>query len=195
MSHREPVEGADAAGASPRSGDSQEEIIRQDTGLVWGVKESFLAYVSRWPGSSVSLAPGSGQLLDGRFYFAPDPLTPPGGFWFRGGFRLQAHGGLLDLSMADPRVEASGVHLHLTGETWNEGTWERLRFADLDWPADQRDKAAGLVDTGDSAVRTITVAARLHPDATALFDETYSAGEELAPLIIRSHQGSGPRST
>lgn len=171
-----------------QSNEAEGAVTRRDTGLVWGIKDSFLAYVGRMPDTSVSLAPGSGQLPDGRFYFSPDPDAPAGGFWFRGGFRLRAHGGLLDLSLADPRVEEQdGCHL-LTGETWNLGTWERIRFAELDWPNRPEDQGAGQTDKNDAAVRTFTATARLHPDATGLFEDTYPAREPLAPLVIRMPQ-------
>ncbi|WP_176697502.1 HtaA domain-containing protein [Arthrobacter koreensis] len=108
-------------------------LTRRDTGLVWGLKESFLAYVAGCPDGSVELSPGTGQLPDGSFYFSPDPDAPAAALHFRGGVRLRAHGGMLDVSLADPRVEGTDGRLLLTAETWKDGVWQRIPFADVSW--------------------------------------------------------------
>lgn len=149
-------------------------MVRRDTGLVWGLKDRFLDYVERWPGSTVDLAPGSGRLPDGRFYFAPDPQRPAGAWWFRGGLRIRAHEGLLDVTVADPRVEARGSAHVLTADTWNEDRWERLVFADL-----------ACARTAEDGILVVTATASLHHEATGVFDGTYVAGEDLAPVHLR----------
>ncbi|MFC7859422.1 HtaA domain-containing protein [Arthrobacter koreensis] len=228
-------------------------LTRRDTGLVWGLKESFLAYVAGCPDGSVELSPGTGQLPDGSFYFSPDPDAPAPALHFRGGVRLRAHGGMLDVCLADPRVEGTDGRLLLTAETWKDGVWQRIPFADVSWePAvavsdgagggagtdgggsagagsagggtagggsagagsggggsagagsggggSAGDGAAGNgtaghgmagagaaagVATRDGEVRTLLAQTRLHPEATALFDDTYAAGEVLSLLMVR----------
>jgi len=168
--------------------DIEPEVVRKDTGLVWGIKESFLDYVRNWPGSTVDLAPGSGWLPDGRVYFSPDPQRPPISCRFRGGVRLRAHGGLLDVTIADPRIESHDQGYVLTAETWKSDTWQRIRFADLRWQQTGQVETVEhtSLDTGD--VKTFIAAASLHPEATVLFDNTYPAGELLAPVVIRIEQ-------
>lgn len=159
-------------------------LTRRDTGLVWGLKDSFLAYVAGCPDGSVELSPGTGQLPDGRFYFSPDPDAPPEALHFRGGVRLRAHGGMLDVCLADPRVDEASGQSVLSAETWKDGVWQRIPFADVSWaPA-----VAGTDDdgAGDGTVRTLLAETRLHPEATALFDDTYPAGEILSPLLVRT---------
>lgn len=160
-----------------------ETLTRRDTGLVWGLKDSFLAYVAGCPDGTVELSPGTGQLPDGSFYFSPDPAAPPAALHFRGGVRLRAHGGMLDVCLADPRVDEISGQPVLTAETWKDGVWQRISFADLSWlPA-----VAGTDDdAGDGTVRTLLAETRLHPEATALFDDTYPAGEVLSPLLVRT---------
>ena len=166
-------------------------MARRDTGLVWGLKESFLDYVAGCPDGSVELSPGTGQLPDGRFYFSPDPSAPPAALHFCGGVRLRAYGGMLDVCLMDPRVEESAGGAALSAETWKEGLWQRIRFADLTWaPALP---GQGTETAADATVRTMAAGTRLHPDATALFDYTYAAGEVLSPLVLRTLQEGAVR--
>lgn len=163
-------------------------VTHRDTGLAWGIKGSFLEYVERWPESSVELAPGTGRLPDGRFYFTPDPERPDGQWWFRGGVRLRAHGGLLDVSLADPRLERGAAGPVLTAETWVEGQWRRIPFAELQWtegePEAEIEPASGTV-SADGQVQMVTAAVRLHAEAAPVFDGTYPSGVELAALQVR----------
>lgn len=160
---------------------AQGGTTRRDTGLAWGVKGSFVDYVERWPEASVELAPGTGRLPDGGFYFTPDPERPVGARWFRGGVRLRAHGGLLDVSLADPRVEDHGSGHVLTAETWIDGRWGRVPFAELQWPETPVPETAGA----GPGVHMVTAGARLHPEAVPVFDGTYPAGTGLEPVRVR----------
>jgi hypothetical protein len=45
--------------------------------------------------------------------------------------------------------------------------------------------AAAGVAARDGEVRTLLARTRLHPEATALFDDTYAAGEVLSLLMVR----------
>lgn len=165
------------------------ELVRRDTGLVWGIKKSFMEYVSGWPGSTMDLAPGSGWLADGLVYFSPDPQRPTPALWFRGGVRLRAHDGMLDVTVSDPRVDEQDNRYLLTGETWNDGTWDRIPLAELHWQGNTEVEDAEPTNPGEGAIQTFTATALLHPDATGLFDNTYPAGEPLSPLTIRMEQG------
>lgn len=167
---------------------TDDDVVRRDTGMVWGIKESFMQYVRGWPGSTMDLAPGSGWLDDGQVYFSLDQQRPSGGLWFRGGVRLRAHGGLLDVTVADPRVEERDNQSLLTAETWSEGSWQRIPFAELQLNDASETDAGQQSNIGEDVVSTFMARARLHPEATALFDDTYPAGEPLSSLMIRAEQ-------
>lgn len=83
------------------------------TSLSWGVKQSFRSYVQATGG--VTEVGGGAELdADGAFTFAGSPdggLTldeagkPSGQGGFLGEVKFEAHGGMLKVFLADPRVE------------------------------------------------------------------------------------------
>lgn len=164
------------------------QLLRRDTGLVWGVKETFLDYIRGWPGSTMDLAPGSGWLTDGRVYFSPDSHSPAANWWFRGGVRFRAHGGFLDVTVSDPRIETHNQGYYLTAETWNDGTWKRTLFAELHWQHVDEGEKLERSGCGEDEIQTYIARAYLHTEATKLFDNTYPAGELLAPVVVRTAQ-------
>lgn len=133
------------------------------------------------PDTEVQLGPGSGQLLDGRFYFSLDSSRTYGDtravHQFRGAVRYRAHAGMLDVTICDPRLERSGDGIWaMSIETWQEGQWCRVSFMDcrlLD--ADQH----------DGRVITLRFATSITDVARSLFDDTYAAGEPFDDVELR----------
>ncbi|GGV36329.1 hypothetical protein GCM10010182_70560 [Actinomadura cremea] len=169
----------------PDTATDQGGIVYRDLGLVWGVKSSLLSYLAALPDTEVQLEPGSGRLLDGRFYFSLDRSSTNGGTGgphrFRGAVRFRAHAGMLDVTICDPRFEASGHGTWaMSIETWQEGRWVRIPF--MDCRLSDADRRGGRV----VALRFAT---SLTDAARSLFDDTYAAGEPFDDAELRLPAG------
>ena len=78
-------------------------------GLTWGIKRSFVRYVSFLPDVSVSIANGAEATNGSFFTFAPnggelDPHTGFGTLHFKGEVHMSGHGGMMQLRIVDPWI-------------------------------------------------------------------------------------------
>lgn len=78
--------------------------------LLWAVKASLMGYVAAQADGAIDVTGDAKRLDDGRFRFplAPRPGEPTDVLMFRGGIRLYAHGGLMDVRLEDPWISMSG---------------------------------------------------------------------------------------
>lgn len=137
--------------------------------LLWGVKASFLGYLSRSGGSVALTEPA--VYVDGVFGF---PRTgdgeTEGTLSFAGGVRFLAHGGLLDVRLDSPNVTL-GATPDLSVVTSIAGGSQRLVIADL--------------RVSEASVATDLVCiATLSEHGALLFESTYPQGTELDPVLI-----------
>ncbi|WP_460774683.1 HtaA domain-containing protein [Microbacterium sp. GXF7504] len=77
--------------------------------LVWGVKASLLAYVRGMGGGAVET---TGVVKEPSGFAFPG--TDGDGHTFSGSVRLTAHGGIMDVTLADPAIVPDGEHWQLT---------------------------------------------------------------------------------
>ncbi|MGI8393224.1 HtaA domain-containing protein [Leucobacter sp. W1038] len=75
--------------------------------LHWGIKASFLRYLSEMSDGSVEAVPPA-SFDDGKGAFPSAPAQSPGILRFRGGIRFTGHGGLLNLTVDSPALEQRG---------------------------------------------------------------------------------------
>ncbi|WP_395640167.1 HtaA domain-containing protein [Pseudolysinimonas sp.] len=155
--------------------------------LTWGFKESFRAYIDG------SIANGEWTTADGADYETPvftwatgsggyDAETGDADLAFTGSVRFTGHGGVLDTTIANPRVVIDGdravLLLDVTGTT-QDGTpvsSAGIEFAELDLADAEQVGGGDLVAfTGIPAVLT---------DAGAAAFGTYPAGEALDPIDL-----------
>ena len=157
----------------------------EDATLTWGFKESFRAYISG------TIANGEWTVSDGATYETPHfGFSGGSGTYgeaervvsFAGAIRFTGHGGILDTTVANPRLDLGGgsgsgtLYLDVSGTT-QEGEpvdesavpFARLVFDD------------GVAE-GD-VLRFEDVAATLTDEGAATFG-TYEAGETLDPLTV-----------
>lgn len=168
--------------------------------LRWGIKRSFISYLSRLPDGSVSADAGASIVSGSYFQFAPDcgglvgeagsadPGTAedptPAGVGtagirrFRGQVRLSGHHGMMSLFVADPwlEIDAGGAVLSVADPGQMPGSGARLELLRLAVP-----KVAG---TAVAVTRWTELPARLAPAAVDLFNGQYAAGEEMDPVFL-----------
>ncbi|CAH0288569.1 hypothetical protein SRABI26_04158 [Arthrobacter sp. Bi26] len=174
--------------------------------LRWGIKRTFISYLSRLPDGSVSADSGASIVSGSYFQFAPDgggpageagsPADPrtaedptPAGIGtagirrFRGQVRLSGHHGMMSLFVADPWLEfdAEGAVLSVADPGQAPGSGARLELLRLAVP-----KVAGTQVAGPEAAGTdwTELPAQLAPAAVDLFNGQYAAGEEMDPVFL-----------
>lgn len=156
--------------------------------LDWGFKESFRAYIDG------SIANGEWTAADGATYETPlfSWVTGAGGYdaesgdadlAFSGWVRFTGHGGVLDTTIANPRVVIDGdravLLLDISGTTQSGEAVAQtgVEFAELDLAAAEQGGGGDLVAfTGIPATLTAAGAAAFG---------TYPAGEALDPVDLR----------
>jgi hypothetical protein len=153
--------------------------------LRWGIKRSFISYLSRLPDGSVSAEAGASIVSGSYFQFDPDGgasasevgspavSVPEGVRKFRGQVRLSGHHGMMSLFVANPWLEfgADGAVLSVADPQHAPGSGHRLELLRLTVPS-----VAGTDWT--------ELPAQLAPDAVELFNGQYAAGEEMDPVFL-----------
>jgi hypothetical protein len=161
--------------------------VVDDASLTWGFKESFRSYISG------SIANGEWVVADGATYAVPDfgwsagtggydPETGEGSLAFAGSIAFTGHGGVLNTTVANPRVRFDGATtatllLDVSGTTQDGAAVDSksVEFATLDL-------TGALADDGSAF--TVTDAAATLTDAGAAAFGTYPSGEALDPVTL-----------
>lgn len=146
--------------------------------LTWGVKASFLGYVEAVEGS-VTLSEGATRNEDGTFVFSAVPggdlaIAPDGSasgaMRFQGTITFDAHGGMLNSTLAELGIEVGEDGLVLTA---------------LEAPMNQ-DRCAiaklGPVEIGPDDV--ITMRSEITLDGMFQIADNYPPGTELDPVRL-----------
>lgn len=147
-------------------------------GLTWGIKRSFVRYVSFLPDVSVSIEGGAEATNGSYFNFAPnggelDPHTGYGTLHFKGEVRMSGHGGMMRLDILDPWVALTphGATLGIYAGAATGG----IVLATLELPPPEALKTGTLWQD---------VPTFLAPGGVALFNDQYPVGQEMDPLFI-----------
>lgn len=146
--------------------------------LSWGVKQSFRSYMDA-AGGTVAVTGAAARAPDGGFLFpgasestlakGPDGrLTGVGRF--AGQVSFNAHGGMLDVVLTDPWVEATDAGLVLTVA---QSGGRRVAFAKLD---------AGAMTT--EADGTVALPAAITLDGMFILGDHYPPGTALDPVRL-----------
>ena len=145
--------------------------------LIWGVKESFRAYVEA-AGGSITLSDGASTTEDGAFVFQAQPGgdleinadgSATGSMRFQGTVTFEAHGGMLKSTLTELGLEAGEQGLLLTVL---EGPMNKSRCA--------------VAEVGELAVaeNTITAQTRITMDGMYQIADNYPPGTELDVLRL-----------
>lgn len=150
------------------------------TGLIWGIKDSFLAYLGRMPDLRSSVTDGAMVTPAGGYYFPflsgdrYDAAAGQGELEFGGDVRFSGHHGMLFVRLAEPWVSFDGDRATLSVVT--SATTGRVSLLDL---------AAGAWSEHYGARAWPNVPTTLRPEGLELFNEVYPAGEPFAPVDLR----------
>ncbi|MCG2621278.1 HtaA domain-containing protein [Arthrobacter sp. I2-34] len=152
-------------------------------GLTWGLKRSFISYLSRLPDRAVSATRGASVIESSLFNFSPDggtfdPQTGLGTMRFRGDVRLSGHYGMMFVHIADPWIEFAADHA-----TFSIAKTQGLGSENPRLPLAMLDVAAPTPAGGSYVWDGLPIA--LAPEGTSIFDDQYPAGQPMDPLFIR----------
>ena len=150
-------------------------------GLSWGIKRSFIDYISGLPDGSVSATEGATVAGASLFYFSPessdyDVARGTGVLRFRGDVRLAGHHGMLLVRILDPWITFTSGSGVLSISTGDGGGQDRTVVAYLS-PSKPLDADGSLVWEHVDVV--------ISPEGSDLFDGQYAAGQPMDPLSIR----------
>ncbi len=148
--------------------------------LGWGVKQSFRGYVEG-VGGTIEVDSGAARDDEGAFTFSAAPgegLTlgadgkPTGRGDFVGEVRFEAHGGMLKVFLADPRVEIgpSGATITVADSPARD---IRVALADLDM-------AAAKEEGGE-----VVIPSKLSKDGWRVLGDHYPMMTPLDPVRLR----------
>ena len=145
--------------------------------LSWGVKQSFRGYIEA-AGGAVAVTGGAERAPDGGFLFPEGPEStlaqePDGRLTgvgrFQGEVSFQAHGGMLNVVLTDPWVEATETGLILSVA---ESPTRRVTFAKLD--------AAAMTTEADATV----LPAAITLDGMFILGDHYPPGTVLDAVRV-----------
>lgn len=150
-------------------------------GLSWGIKRSFIDYITGLPDGSVSATAGATVAESFMFCFSPessdyDVARGTGVLRFRGDVRLGGHHGMLLVRLLDPWISFTSGSGVLSISTGDGGGHDRTVVGFLS-PSKPRDADGLLVWEHVDVV--------ISPEGSELFDGQYAAGQPMDPLIIR----------
>jgi hypothetical protein len=151
------------------------------SGLSWGLKQSFRAYVES-AGGSIETAEGATRTADGAFAFSVAPgqaleLSVDGKLQgvgrFVGEVRCEAHGGMLKVFLADPSIEIgpAGAFVAVADTHARD---RRVELAQLDLAA------ATIAEDG-----AWVIPAKLARDGWQVLGDHYPPSTPLDPVRVR----------
>ncbi|MEU7382124.1 MULTISPECIES: HtaA domain-containing protein [unclassified Streptomyces] len=134
--------------------------------LCWSIRQSFERYVLA-AGGTVSC--GDGARREGDVFVFDGERMAEGSYRFTGSVRFEAHGGFLDVLIADPMVECADGDARMTVAVSPEPSGRRVHLA----------RVVDLAGT-EPAVANL----RLTVEGARLLGDVYSPGDLLDPLRI-----------
>jgi hypothetical protein len=160
------------------------QSVTETTGLLWGIKTSFVSYLKGMPDMRSSISGGATVTSRGRFLFPLassedyDVSTNRGVLKFTGDLRFSAHFGMLFVAFIDPwvSIDDNGAQLSVADPDSYPDATVRLPMVDLAAP---QSHDHGPLRTWQGTNTT------LRAEAVAFFNEVYAVGEEFDPLDMR----------
>ncbi|MBU8865636.1 HtaA domain-containing protein [Paenarthrobacter aromaticivorans] len=145
---------------------------------LWGIKASFRRYLAMQPGAEATVGGGAAITARSEFLFPAAvgvdllPPTGPGEMKFEGDVQFIAHGGLLNVILADPRIQRGDDQIFLSALT-----------GQYSGSAGSPTVVAELVERIE-ADGSISYDATLASSGVQVFGGVYPAGEPLDAVQI-----------
>lgn len=151
------------------------------SGLTWGIKASFIAYIAGLPDGTVSAAAGASEIQPGLFHFSfaesdYDQARGAGVLRFRGDVRLAGHHGMLFVRLLDPWIEVTGDRGVLSISTGDDAGRDRIDVGTL---------SVASPATADDTLLWTGMGVLVTAGGSELFDGQYAAGQPMDPLTVR----------
>lgn len=157
-----------------------------DATLTWGVKESFRSYISG------TIANGSWETSDGASYETPefhwtggtgsyDPESQNGTIEFTGGINFTGHGGILDMTMANPTLQITDGAAVLALDMTSNDVDGSVSIDEKQVPAINID---GELTADDTTITLDAAPTTLSEQGAPAFGDFYEAGEAADPVTI-----------
>lgn len=163
--------------ATEDSGDTDEEVQAAGS-LYWGVKESFVSYISS--AGKVTVTGPAGR--DGNIFGFPlsstdawDAETETGSLAYAGEVNFFAHGGILNITLTNPVIEVLNENEALLKVEY-EGALKTIATVDLSAAERTANDDGSVTWTGATVIAT--------EGTTDIFGSNYPAGTELAPATF-----------
>lgn len=139
--------------------------------LEWGLKTSFVSYISSLADGRIEAANGVWQAGNAlAFPVSPAAGVPENEIWFNGRVSFSGHGGMMKLDLFEPRIVNHDENISLTIDE----AGERVAIAEL--TETSVSNAFGLVKTRFSAVLTEA--------GSKLFNGQYPAGQQMEEVEV-----------
>jgi hypothetical protein len=150
-------------------------------GLTWGIKKSFMRYLSAIEDIAIGLHGGAVMLDLGALNFeykssTVDPATMNGTFDFAGSGELSAHGGMLSVTLSNPRVTVTGDEAILSIEKTAGDPNSRLALCTM---------TGGSYESFGSDLLWSSDRVSLAPEGVSVFGGQYATGQQLDPIYLR----------
>jgi Htaa len=142
-------------------------MTRRVSALEWSILERFTTYVRSLVDGSVELLGPASWTDHATVAFPFDGTDEGGALRFSGGVRFVGHGGMLDVSVAELRLQISDPSFEITivGDS----------------PEDRFSLAVGAIAALRAGAPT---ALRLTEDGSDLFFRRYPSGHDLDPITL-----------
>lgn len=140
--------------------------------LLWGLKASFVEYISSLPDGRIDASEGVWQVRNNfAFPVSEQPNMPETELHFMGSVCFVGHGSMMKLDLVDPHLEEHGEKILLSVADQSATRRPLAELSEVD------------VITIFGIVKTI-FEARLTEEGSALFNGQYKAGQILEPVVI-----------